>query len=143
MDIATQEKYRGIYYTQSVLFAFWSTLFIASIYSQRGYDDYYLNYTEVAALALSVGYGLIQWSRNKGLYDYIAKEVAPMKKWKFTIKKVLVCLGVAVMLGLLIARFFLPAHIVYCIQNILYVGAFLVPIYGVIARPATFMQQQA
>lgn len=143
MDIKTQEKYRGINYTQNVLFIFWNMLLLAQFYSQKGYDNYYVNYVEGGAFALCAGYGLFQCLRNKGIYRYISEEVAPIWKWRSKTAKVLFFVASALALGFVVARFFLPPHIVYCLQNLFYVGAFLVPIVGLIARPTSFIPEAA
>lgn len=131
LDEATQKRYRDIYYRSNILFTFWTLLCWAQFYSQKGYENYYINYVEVSGFLVSTGYNIYQIIRNKGIVKYISNQVAPYYTWKSTIKKILVLIGLIIGAALLVIRFFLPEQIVYYMQNIFYISAFLVPIYGV------------
>ena len=130
LDEATKEKYKHIYNVLMILFAFWSLLLLAQFYKQPGYNSYYIDYAEVFAFALYVGYGIYQGLRIqfKRLYKYIGENLAPYYTWKSKTKKVLVFSAIAVGVGLLVLRFFLPEQIVYYMQNILYALGLSVPV---------------
>lgn len=133
LDDATKEKYKHIYNVLNVLFVFWSLLLLAQFYKQPGYKSYYIDYVEVCAFALYVGYGIYQGykMRFKGLYKYIGENLAPYYTWKSKTKKVLFFSALAVGAGLLVIRFFLPEQTVYYMQNILYVLGLSVPVIGI------------
>lgn len=132
LDDTTKERYRKIYYWSNILFLFWSFLLLAQLYTQSGYPNYYINYLQLFALVILVVNGIYQRIHNKGYYEYISYEVAPYKKWKSKFLKVMLFAGISLDIAILAARFFLPDQIVYYMQNILYVSAFIVLICSIL-----------
>ena len=133
LNEATKKKYRDIYYRINILFVFWALLILAQFYSQKGYENYYVAYAETFAFLLSAAYGGYQTMHNKGFYKYISKEVAPYYTWKSKAKKVALFVSLILGAALIAVRFFLPEQTVYYMQNIFYISALLVPIYGIIS----------
>ena len=131
LDEATKARYRDIYYRMNILFVFWTLLLLAQLYSQKGYESSYIDYTEFSAFLIYAVYGGYQTMHNKGFYKYVSEEVAPYYTWKSTAKKVAVLLALIIGAALVALRFLLPEQTIYYMQNIFYVSAFLVPIYGV------------
>ena len=131
LDEAAKARYRDIYYRMNILFVFWTMLLLAQLYSQNGYESHHITYVESAAFLIYAVYSTYQVCRNKGFYRYISEEVAPFYTWKSKAKKVALFIALAAGAALVALRFFLPEHTVYHMQNIFYVSAFLVPIYGV------------
>lgn len=131
LDEATKNRYRDIYYRINILFVFWTLLILAQFYSQKGYESYYVTYAEFSAFLIFTAYGTYQIMHNKGFYKYISEEVAPYYTWKSKAKKVALIISLILGVSLIVLRFFLPEQTVYYMQNIFYVSAFLVPIYGV------------
>ena len=131
LDEPTKERYRDIYYRSSILFLFWTMLLLAQLYSQKGYESYYIDYVEFAAFLINAVYSIYQVCKNKGFYKYISEEVAPFYTWKSKARKVMFFVALIAGAALVALRFFLPAQTVYYMQNVFYVSAFLIPIYGV------------
>ena len=131
LDEDTKARYRDIYYRMNILFVFWTLLLLAQLYSQNGYESYYISYVESVAFLINAAYTIYQVCKNKGFYKYISEEVAPYYTWKSKAKKVMVFMALIIGASLVALRFFLPEQTVYHMQNIFYVSAFLVPIYGV------------
>ena len=131
LDEAAKARYRDIYYRMNILFVFWTMLLLAQLYSQNGYESHHITYVESTAFLIYAVYSIYQVRRNKGFYRYISEEVAPFYTWKSKAKKVALFIALAAGAALVALRFFLPEHTVYYMQNIFYVSAFLVPIYGV------------
>lgn len=131
LDEATKERYRDIYYRMNILFIFWTLLLLADLYSQKGFESYSIHYVECAAFMVYAVYSIYQVWKNKGFFKYIMEDVAPYYTWKSTAKKLAVFLALIIGAALVALRFFLPEQTVYYMQNIFYVSAFLVPIYGV------------
>lgn len=137
LDEATKARYRDIYYRMNILFVFWTMLLLAQLYSQKGYESYHIDYVEFAAFLINAGYSIYQVCKNKGFYKYISEDVAPYYTWKSKAKKVTLLIALIAGAALVALRFFLPEHTVYCMQNIFYVSAFFVPIYGVMTVNCT------
>ena len=133
LNEATKKKYRDIYYRTNILFVFWTLLILAQFYSQKGYESYYITYVETFAFLVYAVYSIYQVCKNNGFYKYIMEEIAPYYTWKSKAKKV--ALSVSLILGaaLIAVRFCLPEQTVYYMQNIFYISALLVPIYGIIS----------
>ena len=131
LDDATKTRYRNIYYRINILFVFWTLLLLAQFYSQKGYESYYVTYAEFSAFLIFTAYSVYQTMHNKGFYKYISEDVAPYYTWKSKAKKVAWFISLILGASLIVIRFFLPEQAVYYMQNIFYVSAFLVPIYGV------------
>ena len=131
LDESTKARYRDIYHRINILFVFWTMLLLAQLYSQNGYESYHISYVETAAFLICAVYATYQVCKNMGFYKYIMEEVAPYYTWKSKAKKLTVLISLIAGAALVALRFFLPEHTVYYMQNIFYVSAFLVPIYGV------------
>ena len=131
LNEATKKKYRDIYYRINILFVFWALLLLAQFYSQKGYESYYVAYAETFAFLLSAAYGAYQVMHNKGVYKYKREAVAPYYTWKSKTKKVALFVSLILGAALIALRFFLPEQTLYYMQNIFYVSAFLVLIYGI------------
>ena len=131
LDNAVKARYRDIYYRMNILFVFWTMLLFAQFYSQKGYDSHHVTYVEFAAFLIYAVYSTYQACTNKGFFKYIMEDVAPYYTWKSKAKKVALLIALTAGAALVALRFFLPEQTICYMQNIFYVLAFLVPIYGV------------
>lgn len=121
-----QKKFSLYYQQLSGLWDVVTTLCVASIYTQKAYEDYQVHLVFMISFLFLVGYFVYRVKRNKGFFDY------SFQQYKITFHKPLSRSISLFVLVVLILRFVLPEKIVFYLQNIFYVAALLLLLIGII-----------
>lgn len=99
----------------------------ASIFSQNGYDNFYIKPVSTVAFLLTLAYFLFHYYHDKGFYGYFLERFREYSK-----TPVARSISLSTLI-IIILRFLLPHYSIYFIQNFLYVAAGVFLLFGTVS----------
>lgn len=128
INLSTDQKakYEQYFRQMVVILNFTSLLAGASIYTQKGYDDFHVHTVFSISAILTFAYFVYRINKDFGFFGFGFERFRKYSKsWLAR------CMAILAIVSMT-ARFFLPLDIVFHVQNALYISAFLALVSGIL-----------